>query len=168
MSGLFERSGAIFSPCGAYRLRLWRTFMGFRSPRPAVFVMLNPSTADERANDPTVERCERRARAMGCTGLEVVNLFALRSTDPRALYEHPEPIGAGNDEAILEACRGAAIVVCAWGAHGKHRGRGDQVRRLLEAAGIPLHALAINRDGTPKHPLYVGYDVQPKVWESDQ
>ena len=170
MTDLFDippRSGATFSQCGRYRTRLWRTFMGFRSPRPAVFVMLNPSTTDETANDPTVERCERRARAMGFTGLEVVNLFALRSTDPQELYRAADPIGKGNDASILEACRSAGIVICAWGAHGKHLGRGEFVRAQLLRAGIALHALAINRDGTPKHPLYVGYAVQPQPWEPE-
>ncbi len=165
MSGLFEQSGAIFSPCGAYRTRLWRRW---GSERPAVFCMLNPSTADATANDPTVERCERRARAMGFGGLEVVNLFALRSTDPRALYQHPEPIGPDNTAAILEACAGAGLVICAWGAHGKYLNRGRFVRHTMQQHGVGLHVLALNRDGTPKHPLYVGYDVQPSPWKDDQ
>ncbi len=161
MSELFEQRGATFSPCGRYRTRLWRIW---GDQPPAVFCMLNPSTADETSNDPTVERCERRARATGFGGLQVVNLFALRSTDPRALYSEIDPIGPGNDEAILDACAGAGIVVCAWGAHGKFRARGNWVRDLLYDAGARPHVLALNRDGTPKHPLYVGYNVQPTPW----
>lgn len=87
---LFEQSGAAFSPCRRYRYRLWRTW---GDAAPAVFVMLNPSTADEIENDPTVERCERRARAMGFGGLRVANIFSLRSTDPTALYTSDDPVG---------------------------------------------------------------------------
>lgn len=159
---LFEQSGAVFSPCRKYRYRLWRTWS---DAAPAVFVMLNPSTADEIENDPTVERCERRARAMGYGGLRVANIFALRSTDPSALYIEQDPVGPDNDAAILESVAGAGLVVCAWGAHGNLHDRGLAVLRLLRDAGVTPHYLHMNRDGTPKHPLYVGYDVQPKAWE---
>lgn len=162
MRDLFEHSGVLFSKCARYRYRLWRRW----GDEPhALFVMLNPSTADEIVNDPTVERCERRSRSMGFGGLEVANIFALRSTDPGALYEAQDPVGAGNDEAILEAAQGAGIIICAWGNHGKHLGRGDQVQSMLQRAWPEkLHALVINRDGSPKHPLYVGYDVKPTPW----
>lgn len=158
---LFEQSGADFSPCKKYRYRLWRTW---DDQPPAVFVMLNPSTADEVENDPTVERCERRARAMGFGGLRVANIFALRSTDPSALYQHADPIGPGNDAAILESVTGAGLVICAWGGHGILNGRGAAVLSMLRRAGITPHYLKLNNDGTPKHPLYVGYDVKPQVW----
>lgn len=159
---LFEKSGAVFSPCGRYRYRLWRTW---GEAAPAVFVMLNPSTADEIENDPTVERCERRARAMGFGGLRVANIFALRSTDPTALYTCDDPVGPENDAAILESVTGAGLVVCAWGAHGNLYQRGEKVLRLLRATGVPPHYLKLNNDGTPKHPLYVGYDVKPQAWD---
>jgi hypothetical protein len=159
---LFEKTGAVFSPCKKYRYQLWRTW---GDAAPAVFVMLNPSTADEIDNDPTVERCERRARAMGYGGLRVSNIFALRSTDPSALYTEADPVGPDNDAAILESVSGAGLVICAWGAHGNLNDRGPAVLRLLREAGAIPHYLHLNRDGTPKHPLYVGYDVQPKAWE---
>lgn len=160
---LFEQSGAVFSDCRKYRYRLWRTW---GEAAPAVFVMLNPSTADEVENDPTVERCERRARAMGFGGLHVANIFALRSTDPSALYNHDDPIGPDNDAAILESVAGAGLVICAWGAHGNLYQRGQKVLQLLRGAGIAPHYLKLNNDGTPKHPLYVGYDVKPQAWEA--
>lgn len=156
-------TGATFSPCGQYRYKLWRIWDA--SQPAAVFIMLNPSTADEVTNDPTVERCERRARAMGYGGLRVANIFALRSTDPKALYEHDAPVGADNNEAIIESAAGAGIVVCAWGRHGLHIGRGRTVLEMLRKAGVTPRYLKLNKDGTPAHPLYIGYDVLPKPWE---
>lgn len=154
-------SGAEFSSCRNYRYELWRVWG--ENP-PAVFLMLNPSTADETKNDPTVERCERRARTMGFGGVSVVNIFALRSTDPTALYKHPDPVGPLNDEAILKWVSNAGIVVCAWGGHGHLHGRGQAVQKLLKNAGVVAHYLKLNKDGTPKHPLYVGYDIAPTPW----
>jgi hypothetical protein len=158
---LFESSGATFSECKKYRYRLWRKW---GDAPPAVFIMLNPSTADEVDNDPTVERCERRARAMGHGGLRVANIFALRSTDPQVLYTAEDPVGPDNDASILESAKDAGIVICAWGCDGNLNGRGEQVLAMLKQAGIEPHYLVLNKDGTPKHPLYVGYDVQPVKW----
>lgn len=129
------------------------------------FVMLNPSTATELANDPTVERCERRARALGYGAFRVTNIFALRATDPRDMRANPDPIGgAANDAAIREAALWADRVVCAWGTHGAHLGRGAEVERLLRATGRELATLGLSKAGHPKHPLYIGYHVQPEVW----
>lgn len=159
MSALFETSGAAFSPCRTYRYRLWRTWDATKPP--LVFCMLNPSTADAEADDPTVSRCKERARRMGAGGLVVVNLFALRSTDPRALYRHVDPVGPDNDTAILDAA-GQGDLVCAWGNHGKLHGRAAKVLALLLAAGLPALALRVSKDGHPSHPLYLPYDLQPK------
>jgi hypothetical protein len=156
-------TGAIFSPCRQYRYSLFRRWSD--PGVPAVFIMLNPSTADEVNNDPTVERCERRAKAMGFGALRVCNLFALRSTDPQALYTHADPIGPRNDEVILELVEGAGIVICAWGKHGNLAGRGRAVHAMLLEHGVQPHYLKLNQDGSPAHPLYIGYDVHPKLWE---
>lgn len=154
-------TGAAFSPCGAYRFRLWREWR--RGSKAAAFVMLNPSTADEFTNDPTVERCQRRAIALGFGRLEVVNLFALRSTNPRALVGHPDPVGAPeNDAAIDEVVEAAGLVVCAWGSHRMIGARGAAVLDRIRAAGKVPHALAINRDGNPAHPLYIPLAVTPR------
>lgn len=155
-------SGAIFSPCMQYRYHLWRVWS---DGAPAVFIMLNPSTADEIVNDPTVERCERRARMMGYGGLRVVNIFALRSTDPKLLFLHNDPIGEQNDKAIIESVSGAGLVVCGWGGHGKFMDRGNEVLSLIRNAGVIPYCLKINKDNTPKHPLYMGYDTLPKEWK---
>lgn len=92
-------SEAVYSDCQTYRYAL--TWQWAPGPR-LLWVMLNPSTASELVNDPTVERCERRARALGFGGFRVVNLFALRATDPRALRLADDPVGPGNDPALAE------------------------------------------------------------------
>jgi hypothetical protein len=160
--------GAVFSSCRRYRLRLWRRWAD--GPH-ALFVLMNCSKADEIENDPTVERCYRRAMAwarmgfMNVGAVEVVNAFAWVETDSRLLpsriKEGIDIIGPGNDQAILDACKDAAIVVCGWGNPGNLLGRGAAVLTLLRNAGVRPYALAVNADGTPKHPLYIGYDVMP-------
>jgi hypothetical protein len=154
-----EHTGATFSTCGRYRYILWRRWDA--SKAACLFLMLNPSTADEVDNDPTVERCQRRAQRMGYGGLVVCNIFAFRSTDPAALYEQADPVGPDNDRAIASQAAEAELVICGWGRHGALHGRGDAVISLLRSAGIQPHALRLNADGSPQHPLYVGYDQMP-------
>lgn len=159
---LFIDKGATFSPCRSYRYTLWRAWD--RSRPTCMFLMLNPSTADEVDNDPTVERCERRAREMGFGGLVVCNLFAFRATDPEAMKAAPDPIGPDNDKYILDAAFCAGMIVCAWGNHGQHRGRSEQVVSLLRSNWLKLYVLQLNGSGEPKHPLYVGYQHRPVKW----
>ncbi len=156
-------STAVYSPCELYRYLLTRVW----NPKgeKALFVMLNPSTATEVQNDPTVERCERRARALGFGAFRVTNIFAFRATDPRVMRAVADPIGPGNDAAIADSAQGwADRIICAWGTHGAHLGRGAQVERLLRDTGRPLFTLGLSQGGHPKHPLYIGYDRQPELW----
>jgi hypothetical protein len=146
-------SGARFSPCRTWRYHLWRVW----GPGPRLIVIgLNPSTADEHVNDQTITRCIKLAKREGCNGLEMLNLFGFRSTDPRGLKSAADPIGPGNDEVIGEVIAlGAPVerVVAAWGVHGGERG--DQVYREITGWGCPVWCLGTNADGTPKHPLYL-------------
>lgn len=154
-------SGAELSPDRVYRYRLWRIWSD--KSKTLAFIMLNPSTAAEARNDPTIERCVRRARLLGFGVVEVVNLFALRSTQPDALYKHPDPIGPDNDRQIVAVARRSALVICAWGVHGMLNGRGAHVRRMLRDHDLHHHiaALRMLRCGEPGHPLYVPYAQQP-------
>lgn len=161
-----DAAAATFSPCRRYRYSLARTWDA--SLPILVFLMLNPSTADELHNDPTVERCHRRAQRLGFGAVVVVNLFALRSTDPAGLYVEQDPVGPDNDATILTMCTLASRVVCAWGTHGKHLGRAAYVLDMLRNAGIRLHALGINADGSPKHPLYVANDAELVPYHPDR
>jgi hypothetical protein len=135
-------------------------------PRRALFILLNPSTADATEDDPTIRRCIDYARRWGCGTLGVVNLFALRSTTPGNLYAEHDPVGPGNDEAIIEAALWAqetdGIIVAGWGLHGTHLQRDEAVLELLD--GINVHALHVNEDGTPKHPLYCRADIAPQIY----
>lgn len=140
--------------------------------RRIVFVMLNPSTADAFILDPTVKKCVKFATAWGAEVVEVVNIFPLRSTDPEGLYEWTRSMSATewadaileNSTQILSACRGADRVVAAWGKHGAHLLQGSAVRDLCRSNGIKLHYLDLNKDGSPKHPLYIKGGTEPKEW----
>ena len=156
-------SVAIYSPCERYRYRLTRVWD--RAGPNALFVMLNPSTATEVQNDPTVERCERRARALGYGAFCVVNIFAFRATDPQVMRAQTDPVGPENDAMIVGSARDwADRIICAWGTHGAYLGRGPQVEGLLRETRKPLFHLGLSKAGHPKHPLYIGYDRQPEIW----
>lgn len=155
------RSEAVYSDCEAYRYLLTRTWA---PGRKALFVMLNPSTATEAHNDPTVERCERRARALGFGAFRVTNIFAFRATDPKVMRAVPDPVGPGNDAAIRDSVAWADMVVCAWGNHGLHLDRGAAVTALLRGTQVPLWHFGLTGQSQPRHPLYVGYDQQPRPW----
>lgn len=96
--------------------------------------------------------------------MTVCNLFALRSTDPRELYKSDEPVGPGNDEAIRSEAGRASKIVAAWGVHGKHRDRADEVERMLVAVGLDLWHLGLTLSGHPRHPLYVSGDTELTLW----
>lgn len=156
-------SVAVYSDCEMYRYSLTRVWDA--GGERALFIMLNPSTATEVQNDPTVERCERRSRALGFGAFRVLNIFAYRATDPRDMKRAADPVGPGNDAAMVMGLDWATRVVCAWGTHGAHLGRGPCVEALLRETGRELMHLGLSKAGHPKHPLYIGYAVQPQVWE---
>ena len=153
-----SESGALFDPTRRYRYRLWRRW-AHEGP-VVVFVMLNPSTADARRDDPTIRRCAGFARAWGYAGMTVVNLFALRATDPARLRRARDPIGWDNDRHIADAAAGGDALVVAWGAHGALGGRDRAVLALL--AGRGAACLGMTRAGHPRHPLYLPRATQPR------
>jgi len=134
--------------------------------RSVLWVMLNPSTADDTVDDPTIRRVRgftsRFSERLGVYGFTVVNLFALRSTDPRVLTGSDADIGPDNDRVIAEEAKRAALIVCAWGAHPTF-GRAAQVRKLLGSA--PLWCLGTTKAGAPRHPLYIRADKQLEVFQ---
>ncbi len=155
-------STAEYSDCETYRYALTRVWEP--KGKRVTFIMLNPSKATEVQNDPTIERCERRARALGFGGFCAVNIFALRETDPQKMRRHPAPEGPENNQAITRACQWADVIVAGWGAHGAHLERGAAMQEVLRATKREVHCLGLTKAGHPRHPLYIAYAQQPQLW----
>ena len=153
------RSEALFSRCRLYRYTLWRVW---DQNRPYVaFIGLNPSTADEVRNDPTVRRCIGYAQDWKFGGMCMLNIFAYRATDPKVMFDHPTPVGPRNDHWIRKVTQEAGLVVAAWGNHGQHLSRSA---RIMTIATVPMKCLGVTGAGMPKHPLYVRKDVMLEDW----
>ncbi|MBY9079534.1 DUF1643 domain-containing protein [Paenibacillus sp. HN-1] len=146
--------GAIIDETGSYRYLLWRTW-DENLPK-VLFIMLNPSTADENEDDPTICRCIGFAKKWGYGSLEVVNLFAYRATDPDELKVCNDPVGPENDVHIIEAIKRTGLVVAAWGVKGRLNRRDKSIMKLLSP--VSLNCLAVTKEGHPRHPLYVKSD----------
>jgi hypothetical protein len=155
-------SGAVMR--GRYRYLLWRTLPDGQGT--AVWLMLNPSTADAYDLDPTIRRCMGFSRAWGYRRVEVINLFALRSSDPDKLLADPDPVGPENDIWIENAALRAEVLIAAWGAHKAAPRRGRDVAGLLASADIPMNCLGRTQQGFPKHPLYTKGDRRPEAWDA--
>ena len=154
---------AVFSLNSVYRYELCRRWL--LGQGICCFLMLNPSTAGEKENDPTVTRCIDFAERWGYRGLSVGNIFALRSTDPSLIKTHQDPVGPENDLHLSWIIRACDLVVCAWGNDGKISGRGARVRAMVERLGKAPHVLRLNKDGSPAHPLYLPGILKPEKWQ---
>jgi hypothetical protein len=144
---------AAFSPDRNYRYVLFRRWA---SGPTACWIMLNPSTADAFREDNTSRRVAAFTRRFGNFGsLVIVNLYALRSTKPDALWAHPDPIGPLGEEFLRSNANSRTLTIAAWGAHGARNERGNQVTDALTDAGLRLYCLGTTANGQPKHPLYV-------------
>lgn len=155
-AGLAARQ-TVLSRDRCYRYALWRQWAD--GPY-ALFIGLNPSTADETVDDPTIRRCVGFARSWGYGALCMVNLFAFRATQPAVLKQAADPVGPDNDAFLRLAVAGAGIAVAAWGNHGAWRARSA----ALASWSFPLQALALTASGEPGHPLYLPATAQPFAW----
>lgn len=152
---------AIISILGQYRYKLTRQARDMHSTcGPALFIMLNPSTADAALDDPTIRRCMGFAKAWDCAGLVVANLYALRATNPADLWKNSDPVGEENDMILAALIREHETVVCAWGANARTE-RVDIVRKMFHRLSRPM-CLGITKAGAPRHPLYIRAD-QPLI-----
>lgn len=162
---------AEFSANRVYRYSLGRAWS---TGLPHLVVIgLNPSTADEKRDDPTIRRCVGFARKFGYGGVRVVNLFAYRSTEPGALRQAADPVGPDNFTAIRKAvedclCRSAgpgrtvpSRVLCAWGNHGVYRDQDQAVMEWLKDLDVEKVCLGVTKHGSPKHPLYLPGGITP-------
>lgn len=146
--------GAEFSPGRKHRYVLWRIWDVSRAK--IMFIGLNPSTADENEDDPTIRRCINFAKDWGCYGgIYVLNLFAYRATKPRDMRLAADPIGADNDTCLINyGIKSSAIVAC-WGSSGDYINRHTSVTNIFKE----LWCFGRTKNGMPRHPLYVKKDT---------
>lgn len=166
-----------FSPCRKWRYTLWRTwepegllFLDGPDLGPDAYLMvigLNPSTADEVNDDPTIKRCIDFAKRWGFGALCMSNVFAWRDTNPMMMKLQPDPVGPENDRWLRECAAGAGMVLAAWGRHGAHRGRAAEVLDLITPIRPVMH-LRVNDDGSPEHPLYIPASTVPTAYPPKQ
>lgn len=159
---------AVLSACRRYRFELRREVLLDAPPKTwgagaAVFVMLNPSTADENLDDPTIRRCLGFARTWSCDRLVVANLYAYRATKPSDLWRAEDPVGLGNNDHLINLAMHHREIICAWGSNAGP-GRVFEVASLLRLAGARLWCLGTTKDGAPRHPLYVRGDQPREPW----
>lgn len=162
-----------FSECRQYRYTLWREWdVGIRlfgvNPSNAekylMVIGLNPSTADATNDDPTIRRCIDFAKRWGFGALCMTNLFAWRDTKPEVMKAAMFPVGGDNDMWLRSCADGAGMILAAWGAHGSFLDRGKTVATDLRKMGREVHALKLNKDTSPMHPLYVRADTVPALF----
>jgi len=153
------QKSAVFSLDRQHRYALWRIW--FPDKPICMFIGLNPSTGDEYTNDPTIRRCESFAGAWGYGGMCMTNLFALRSTDPKALSTVTDPVGRDNNSWLVYLAAHSGIVIAAWGDIVDLKGRDEDVRNLIPN----LYCLGLTKQKHPRHPLYVPKKAQPRIYE---
>lgn len=167
-----------FSPCRKYRYVLWRQFYSMLAVTPPLLpvegnrehnylmvIGLNPSTADETQDDPTIRRCIGFAKRWGYGALCMTNLFAWRATRPEDMKRQDDPCGPDNQHHLLSSAKGAGMVLAAWGKHGSYRSQDLTACAWLSEIGVNMHCLRENRDGSPIHPLYVASKTAPIAYD---
>ena len=147
---------AQFSDCRKYRYGLWRIWD--EEIPYALFIGLNPSTADEVTDDPTIGRCISFAKNWGYGGLMMANLFAYRATNPEVMMQSEDPVGPENDQWLLQYADNAGVIIGAWGNLGGHMNRAEEVLMMLP----DICYLKLNKTGHPAHPLYLSAELKPK------
>jgi len=149
---------AFFSSDRVYRYSLLRSWKGGKATT-VCFVGLNPSTADEKLDDPTIKRCMNYANDWGYGSIVMVNLFAYRATNPKELRTIHDPVGPANMNYVKNATNKCELTVCCWGTGGHLH---DQGRKVLMELKDP-HYLKLTKDGFPCHPLYLKSTLTPKL-----
>lgn len=152
-------NGAIFSEDRKYRYILWRSWKS-SSRNFVLFIALNPSTADESADDPTIRRCKSFAMNLSADGFLIANLFAFRATRPIDLKQSKSPIGIDNDNWLVAANEFSQRTVVCWGNDGSHMDRAAAVLPRL----INPEYLRMTKSGHPSHPLYLPGNLVPQVF----
>lgn len=155
-------TGALFSPCRRWRYLLWRRWDHDKGI--CAFIGLNPSTADETEDDPTIRRCIRFAKDWGYGSLWMLNAYAFRATDPHVMKaQGANALGPLNNEYIAQTVALCGMVVAGWGTHC-HPAREQAIAEIVNASNRPLYCLGLTKDGHPRHPLYLRADAEPLPW----
>lgn len=155
---------AAWSPCRSFRYTLWRRWGA--GSRFVQFIGLNPSTADEQRNDPTVTRCIGFAKRWDYDGMCMTNLFAFRATDPAVMKAAADPAGPENDRWLWHVADKAALRIACWGQHGRHLGRDRYVHMIL--GPFQLHCIGRNKNGQPSHPLMLPSGLEPREFPAPE
>jgi hypothetical protein len=150
---IYLERDAVLSDCGKYRYLLRRVWA--REKPRALFVMLNPSTADASTDDPTIRSCVRLIAALGYGSIDVVNVFAYRATKPDELLLVDDPIGPRNMSIIESAISWCDPVILAWGAWEPAREQGQHVYRSVVSQRPLAYCFGETKNGAPRHPLYI-------------
>lgn len=154
---------------GVYRYTLWRewdTSQVINNGRFLQIIGLNPSTATEVLDDPTIRRCIDFAKRWGFSALCMTNIFAYRATLPEVMKAQPDPVGCLNDHWLCRIASHAGMTLAAWGDHGDHGGRSKAVVAMLRQRGVSLYALALTkRKRLPRHPLYIKAEAVPFIYD---
>ena len=149
------KNSAELSDCRKYRYTLWRTWDDAK--KSVMFIGLNPSTADEENDDPTLIRCMNFAKSWGYGSVCMTNLFAYRATDPNDMKGAVNPIGFNNNKWLSQMAKEVDLVIAAWGNDGSFLKRSNEVKALFPK----LHCLKMNKSGEPAHPLYLQSKLKP-------
>lgn len=156
MRDLFSTSSAVISDCGRFRYRLIRRW---GDGPTCTFIMLNPSTADAEADDPTIRRCIGFAKREGCGAIRVENLFAFRATKPDEMFKH-RTTAVGDQRFLYDAALEAdGPVIAAWGGDARIGRRADVVLAIFREHGVVPMCLGRTKSGAPRHPLYLKSDA---------
>lgn len=156
----YMRRAAFISKCDKYRYSLTRDWDAEKLLPGALWIMLNPSTADAEQDDPTIRKVIGFSQLLECGYASIVNLYAFRATKPSDLWKAIDPVGPYNDEYIeREISCPRARIICAWGAHAK-KDRVNQVMEIIRDAGHRAFCFGKTKDGHPRHPLMLPYTAK--------
>lgn len=158
---MFYNGGAQFSEDRVYRYALWRIWDEEKAH--IMFIGLNPSTADEQNDDPTIRRCIGFARGWGYGGIYMLNLFAYRATNPKEMKEAADPVGPENDHFLEMYAESTGKIVAVWGSPGAYKGRGYDVNQMLAALEINVWCFGMTKNDEPRHPLYLPKSTELEV-----
>lgn len=161
---------ATLSPDEYFRFSLTRAWINTKDRdyhRSALFIMLNPSTANNYQDDPTVKRCVNIADTHDCDRLTIVNLFPFITPIPKVLMKWTAEKLDQNDAHIRDALEHTQLIICAWGSLVKDEILRSRAREVLKLIHVPTFALHINKDGNPKHPLYCKSDSKLVLFDKN-